>query len=109
MRDLSEELLEFLQYVETSTDDVVKNSKGKLVSNIHKRVKEVKNDNSVEVEFMTLLERDREKIEEGREEGREEERVEIAKEMLKDGEPIEKIVKYSKLSENEILELQKKL
>ena len=58
---------------------------------------------------MTLLERDREKIEEGREEGREEERLEIAKEMLKDGEPIEKIVKYSKLSENEILELKKKL
>ena len=54
---------------------------------------------------MTLLERDREKIEEGREE----ERIEIAKEMLKDGEPIEKIVKYSKLSEDEILELQKKL
>ena len=69
MKDLSEELLEFLQYVETSTDDVVKNSKGKLVSNIHKRVKEVKNDNSVEVEFMTLLERDREKIEEGKIEG----------------------------------------
>ena len=44
-----------------------------------------------------------------KDEGRVEERVEIAKEMLKDGEPIEKIVKYSKLSENEILELQKKL
>lgn len=28
-------------------------------------VQEVKNDNSMEVEFMTLLERDREKIEEG--------------------------------------------
>ena len=36
-------------------------------------------------------------------------RIEMAIEMLKDGEPIEKIVKYSKLSENEILELKKKL
>jgi predicted transposase/invertase (TIGR01784 family) len=44
-----------------------------------------------------------------KDEGRVEERVDIAKEMLKDGEPIEKIVKYSKLSENEVLELQKKL
>nr|WP_234121644.1 hypothetical protein [Clostridium hydrogenum] len=35
-----------------------------------KRVQEVKNDISVEVEFMTLLERDREKREEGREEGK---------------------------------------
>ena len=46
---------------------------------------------------------------EGREEGREEGKLEMAIEMLKDGEPIEKIVKYSKLSENEILELKKKL
>jgi len=41
--------------------------------------------------------------------GREEGKIEIAIEMLKDGEPIEKIAKYSKLSENEILELKKKL
>lgn len=47
--------------------------------------------------------------EEGREEGREEERMEMAMEMLRDGEPIAKIAKYSKLSENEILELKKKI
>ncbi|OOM14657.1 Rpn family recombination-promoting nuclease/putative transposase [Clostridium saccharobutylicum] len=47
--------------------------------------------------------------EEAREEGREEGKVEMAIEMLKDGEPIAKIAKYSKLSENEILELKKKL
>ena len=41
--------------------------------------------------------------------GREEGKIEIAIEMLKDGEPIEKIVKYSKLTENEILALKKKL
>ena len=64
MKDLSEELLEFLRYVENSTDDTVKHSHGNLVKSIHKRVQEVKNDISVEVEFMTLLERDREKIEE---------------------------------------------
>jgi len=68
MKDLGEELLEFLAYVEESTENTVKHTKGNLVKNIHKRVQEVKNDISVEVEFMTLLERDREKIEEGREE-----------------------------------------
>lgn len=47
--------------------------------------------------------------EEGKIEGREEGKIEMATEMLKDGEPIEKIVKYSKLSESEILELKKKL
>lgn len=51
----------------------------------------------------------KETFEKTREEGREEERVEIAIEMLRDGEPIAKIAKYSKLSENEILELKKRL
>jgi predicted transposase/invertase (TIGR01784 family) len=74
MKDLSEELLEFLEYVEVSTEDTVKHSNGKLVKDVHKRVQEVKNDISVEVEFMTLLERDREKIEEGK--------LEVAKNLL---------------------------
>lgn len=38
MKDLSEELLEFLTYVEDSTDDIVKHAKGNLVKSIHKRV-----------------------------------------------------------------------
>ena len=69
LKDINEELLEFLEYVEESTDAVVENFNGELVKNIHKKVKEVKNDSLVEVEYMTLLERDREKIEEGRKEG----------------------------------------
>ena len=75
MNDLSEELLEFLGYVEDSTDDKVKQVKGNLVKTIHKRVQEVKNDVSMEVEYMTLLERDREKIEEGIEKERENSRL----------------------------------
>ncbi len=113
MNDLSNELLEFLAYVEDSTDDKVKHTKGNLVKNIHRRVKEVKSDILMEVHivkkceaqsraYMTLLERDREKIEEGREE----KALEIAKEMLKDNEPIEKIIKYSKLSKEEILKIK---
>ena len=111
MNDLKEELLEFLGYVEDSTDNKVKYAKGNLVKTIHKRVQEVKNDVLMEVEFMhllkeceaqfgtyKLLERDREKIEEG------EKRK--ALEMLKDNEPIEKIIKYSKLSREEILKIK---
>lgn len=99
--DLSDELLEFLRYVENSSDEEAENAKGELVKHIHKKVVAVKNDVSTEVEFMTLLERDREKIEEGKIE----ERLEIAREMLKDNEPIEKIMKYSKLTKEEILKL----
>ena len=48
-------------------------------------------------------------IEKGREEGVEKERKEIATQMILDEEPIEKIKKYSKLSEEEIIELRNKL
>ncbi|GEQ22381.1 hypothetical protein CBU02nite_28870 [Clostridium butyricum] len=68
--DLDDELLEFLRYVENSNDEEAENAKGNLVKHIHDRVKKVKNDDNVEVEFMTLLERDKEKIEEGKEEGK---------------------------------------
>ena len=47
--------------------------------------------------------------EEGREEGEKKKAIEIALEMLKDAEPIEKIIKYSKLEEDEILELKKNI
>ena len=37
---------------------------------------------------------------------RAEAKIEMVKEMIKDNEPIEKIIKYSKLPEETILELQ---
>ncbi|MGL5152211.1 MAG: Rpn family recombination-promoting nuclease/putative transposase [Clostridium sp.] len=69
INDLDEEILEFLRYVEASNDKTVEESKGDLVKHIHRKVENVKNDVTMEVEFMTLLQRDKEKIEEGREEG----------------------------------------
>lgn len=39
------------------------------------------------------------------EKGRKKGKIEIAREMLQDGEPIEKIIRYTGLSENEISEL----
>lgn len=66
INDLDIEILEFLNYVEDSTDAVAANAKSELVKHIHERVNAVKKDKNMEVEFMTLLERDREKIEEGK-------------------------------------------
>ena len=64
---------------------------------------------------MTLLERDREKIEEGRKEGREEgikegreEGIEIAKKVFKllnSGESITNIAKICKISEEKVREI----
>ncbi|WP_367364648.1 Rpn family recombination-promoting nuclease/putative transposase [Candidatus Tisiphia endosymbiont of Nedyus quadrimaculatus] len=44
--------------------------------------------------------------EEGREKGREEERISMAKEMLLNNEPMEKIIKYTKLSKSQIENLK---
>ncbi|WP_342278586.1 Rpn family recombination-promoting nuclease/putative transposase [Candidatus Tisiphia endosymbiont of Myopa tessellatipennis] len=45
-------------------------------------------------------------LEKGREEGREEERISMAKEMLLNNEPMEKIIKYTKLSKSQIENLK---
>ena len=78
MKDLNEEILDFLRYIEHSDDKIVNESKGSLVKHIHKVLTKVKNDPKMEVEFMTLLERDREKIEEGERK----KAIEIAKNLL---------------------------
>jgi len=47
--------------------------------------------------------------EKGMEKGIEQEKIEIAKEMLSDGESIEKIIKYTKLVPEKIEELKKEI
>lgn len=70
--DVDNDMKEFLAYVENSTDTFVEHSTSQLVREIHKKVIEVKQNKEMEVEYMTLLQRDRENLEQGREEGREE-------------------------------------
>lgn len=80
--DVDSEMHDFLRYIEDTTDLAAEKSSGSLVKHIHKKVKEVKNNEKVEVEYMTLLERDREKIEEGIEQGRAEREIDIAINLL---------------------------
>ena len=94
IKDLNTDLLEFLKYVENSTDEVAENSESALVKHIHKKVNAVKRDKTTEVHFLKeceaqfgsykLLERDREKIEEGREEGKAELLVKQLERKLKE-------------------------
>ena len=60
---------EFLAYIENSTDDFAELASSLLVKKIHKKVTEVKLNKDMEVEYMTLLQKYREYLEEGREEG----------------------------------------
>ena len=55
--------------MENTTDDFVSQARSPLIKEIHKKVTEVKESKEMEVEYMTLLQRDRENIELGREEG----------------------------------------
>ena len=51
IKDLNTDLLEFLKYVENSTDEVAENSESDLVKHIHKKVNGIKRDKTMEVEL----------------------------------------------------------
>jgi len=110
INDVDEEMLEFLGYVQNSTDEYAQHAKSPLVKELHQKVISVKQDQRMEVEYMTLLERDREKFEEGREEGIKEgikeEKYEIAKRMLALNLPIETIEAATGLSKEEIEQIK---
>jgi predicted transposase/invertase (TIGR01784 family) len=69
MGDVSAELKEFLFYIEHTTDEFAARANSLLVKEIHGKVTEVKQNKKLEVEYMTLLERDRENMEKGIEQG----------------------------------------
>ena len=67
--DVSMDMKEFLTYIENTTDAFAAQAKNPLIKDIQKKVIQVKQNKEVEVEYMTLFQRDRENIERGREEG----------------------------------------
>lgn len=67
MHDVDPEMQEFLSYVENTTDDFASQARSPLIKEIHKKVTEVKESKELEVEYMTLLQRDRENIQQGQE------------------------------------------
>ena len=108
--DTDDEMLEFLGYVENSTSEYVAHTKSKLVKEIHEKVVAVKEDKRMEVEYMTLLERDRQKFEEGVEQGIEKgielERKLVVRNMLAANVSIEDIARFTKLPIEEIRKIK---
>lgn len=104
MNDVDEDMKEFLAYVENTTDTFARESKSPLIKEIHRKVAEVKQSKEMEVEYMTLLQRDRENIELGREK----ERKEIAIGMLEENIDISKITKITGFTEEELRQIQNK-
>lgn len=99
--DVDADMKEFLTYIENSTDSFAAQTSNPLIKEIHKRLTEVKQSKEMEVEYMTLLQRDRENREEGLEQGLEQ--------GLEKG--LEKMTALTKflLSENRMDELKKAL
>ena len=103
--DVDEEMLEFLAYVESSTDAVADASKSSLVKELHKTVKKVKSNKEMEVEYLKLLERDeknrREGIEIGKKQGIEAFVLDNIEENVASERIIEKLMKRFDLDEAE--------
>ena len=108
LNDVDEEMIEFLQYVEQSTDEVAKNAKSDLVKTINQKVNHVKHDKAMEVQYMTLLERDRLNFVEGKEEGRTE-AIEQSAKALMDILDDETISKKLKLPIERVKELRREM
>ena len=107
--DVSVDVKEFLQYIETTTAEFAASANNSLIKDIQKKVDAVKYSKEMEVEYMTLFQRDRENRELGREEGREEgyenstkilklynkgiDKQEISSELKLDLDLVEKIIR----------------
>ena len=55
--DVDDEMKDFLAYIENSTDTCVQQTSSPLVKAIHKKVTEIKLDKNMELQYMTLLQR----------------------------------------------------
>lgn len=83
-----------------------RNADSRETKTINDQVSHYKADTLIRNKYMTYEYDLHESKEEGRAKGRTEERRAMAAAMLADGEPVEKIVKYLRLSEEEVLKLR---
>lgn len=103
--EVSKELVEFLHYVEKSTDDVAGKSESEHIKRIHQRVCKVKSSEEVGVKYMQAWE---EKYYE-REEGRKDALKELIKKKIAKGKTVDEIADALEESVEVIEELMKEL
>ena len=120
---------DYFGYDLCKNENVALKSKGELIKNIHKKVEYIKDDRGIEVEFMTLLERDMENREEGflegmekgikkgiekgkaegKLEGKEEEKVIVTGKLLERGLSLDEISDITGLTIEKIEEIKKEI
>ena len=101
--DVSPDVKAFLDYMNglPVADDFIRE--------IDNCINETKTNHEERVSYMTYEMKMREAHDDGRSEGRTEGRTETALDMLRDNEPLEKIIKYSHLPKERILELAQQI
>ena len=94
MDDVNPELKNFLNFVDKNK---VANGDS-FIKTLDEKIKEAKHNAKWRDEYMLLLTREDERFAEGRET----EKERVAVDMLRDGKPINEIIRYSRLAENVI-------
>ncbi len=119
--EVSQELVEFLHYVEHTTDEAAEHAGSERIRRIHDRVRKVRNSEEVGVKYMQAWEEKyyekeearkeglREGRAKGRAEGRKEERIDLVKKKLEKGKSVEEIADALEETDDTIRELMKEL
>ena len=103
MDDVSPDIKAFLDYIKGLP------VKDDFVNEIEEYIREVKTNKEEKVSYMTFEMKMQEAHNDGREEGLQEGRAQMALDMLRDKKPIEEIIKYSRLTPEQVQELAKQL
>lgn len=89
--EVSQELIDFLNYVENTTGEVAEKTKSERVKRIHNRVCKVKFSEEIGVKYMQAWEEKYYEREEGRQEGIEQARKDLIAKKLQKGKTLEEI------------------
>ena len=100
--EVSEELVDFLRYVESSTDETVASIKSDRIHRIHQRVCKVRTNEQVGVRYMQAWEERIYEKEEAREEGMYIHAISLVKSNLSKGVSVSDIAKFMDESEDSI-------
>ena len=111
--EVSQELVEFLHYVEHTTDEAAEHAGSERIRRIHGRVRKVRNSEEVGVKYMQAWEEKYYEKEEARhegfKEGRKEALTDLLKKKLEKGKSVEEIAEALEETEETIRGLMKEL
>ena len=107
--EVSKELVEFLHYLEQTTDEVAENAESDRIKRIHDRVRKVRSSEEIGVKYMQAWEEKYYEKEEGRKEGARNELKKIIQKKLEKGKSVEEIAEILEKNVGTIEELIKEI